>query len=164
MLSSKQFGFKPFERRCLLKINVTYRIRVVDLGEDEEFGRMADEDKYFVISGLPTKYASDFWNAVTQIHGCSPRSSTQKDCRLRVNLNPFCDYEDFLKAKEAILRTIRNLIPDAQVRYRQLGSGLSEVGDYSEDDVMTLEGAFTDEERRYLSLDERAAVLGIERR
>lgn len=146
-----------------MQINVTYRISVVDLGEDQKFGNMADEDNYFVISGLPAKHASAFWKAVARIPGCSRRSTNQRD-RLRVDWNHFFDYEDFLKAKEAILRTIRNLVPDAQVRYRQLGSGLSEVGDYSDDDMMTLEGGFTDEERRYLPLDERAAILGIERR
>lgn len=147
-----------------MKINVTYRIGVIDLGEDEEFGYMADEDNYFVVSGLPTKHSVAFWKKVAKISGCSRRSSNIRDRRLRVDWNQFYDYDDFLKAKDAILKAIRELVPDAQVQYRQLGSGLTEVGDYSDDDVMTLEGGFTDEERRYLPLDERAAILGIERR
>ena len=133
-----------------MKINVTYRINVVDLGEDEEFGYIADEDNYFIITGLPTKHFTAFWKKVENQYGCSRRSPANcKDHRLRVDWNNICDYEcdyeDFLNAKDAILWTIRDLVPDAKVRYRQLGSGLSEIGDYS-DDMMTLEGGFTDEE------------------
>ena len=68
-----------------MRISVTYRIGVVDLGEDEELGHMADEDNYFVIAGLPAKHFSAFWKEVKKIRGYSRRSSSGRDCRLRVN-------------------------------------------------------------------------------
>lgn len=136
-----------------MQINITYRISVVDrLDEDEEFGYMAYEDNYFVVTGLPDKHLSAFWKEMKKIRGCSRRSSENsgKDRRLRVDWNNFYDYDNFLKAKEKILKTIRKLVPDAQVRYRQLGSGLSEIGDYAEDNMIMLElkGGLTDKERQ----------------
>lgn len=152
------------------KINVTYVINLVDLGKDEEFGNMADEDNYFVITGLPTEHVSAFWKEVTNLRGCSRRpvkKGVREDGRLRINWNEFCDYENFLRAKEKILETIKRLVPDVKVYYRQLdrqlGSGFSVAGDYDPDDEMLLEGAFTEEERECLPLDQRADILGISR-
>ncbi len=149
-----------------MKIDVTHIVTVVDLGEDEELGNMASEDNYLVVTGLPIKHIRKFWRKVASIHGCSrglTKKGVCKDGRLRVNWNEFCDYENFLQAKDKILKTIKCLVPDARVRYRQLGTGLSEVGDYDHYDAMLLEGAFTDEERAYLPLDQRADILGLRR-
>ena len=148
-----------------MKISVTYRISVIDLGydeedeedeEDEKFCCMTYEDNYFVITGLPTEHASAFWEKIAEIHGCSQRLA-KKDHRLRVDW----DNRDHELTKGAIVEAIKSLVPDAEVRYRQLGSGLYEPGDYTDNDRMLLGGAFTDEERTYLPVDERAAILGI---
>lgn len=151
-----------------MKIDVTYVINVVDLGEDEEFGNMASEDNYFVVTGLvPTKRASAFWKKVLSVRGCFRRPTkkgAREDGRLRVDWNEFCDYEDFLRAKEKILEIIKRLAPKANVHYRQLGLGFCAVGDYDPDDETLLEGAFTDEERDCLPVDQRAGILGISRR
>ena len=149
----------------MTKISVTYFVNVIDEGYDEECGWMASEDGRFVISGLPLEHVPVFLEKVAEIRGCSqrPASKACQDGRLRVDWNEFCDYEEFCQAKEKILKVIKNLVPDAKVRYRRLGSGiLSETGDYDDDDdLLTLEGAFTDEERECLSLDERADMLGM---
>ncbi len=137
-----------------MQIDVTYIVTIVDLGEDKEFGNMASEDGYFVVTGLPAKHAPIFWKKIAGIHGCSKRLSNKgarKDGRLRINWNESYDYEDLSKAKDKILKTIKRLEPEARVRYHQLGAGLYEVGDYDPDDALLLEKVFTDEERQYLS-------------
>lgn len=147
------------------KIDITY-ITNIEIFDDEEFGAVDSQDNYFVIHGLPTKRVSIFLEKVASVPGCSRRPTkggTDKDGRLRINWNEFYDYDEFLEAKEKIIKTIKHLVPDAKVRYRQLGRDLIPTGDYDQDDTMTLEGAFTDEERDCIPIDQRAGILGIRR-
>lgn len=152
-----------------MKINVTYLPRIVDLGEDEEFGHMSSEDNCFVVTGLPTKHVLVFWKKVLGIKGCFRRpikKGARDDGRLRVDWDSEYNdyYEDALLIKEKILEVIKGLVSNAKVRYRQLGSSFSveDCGlDYDPEDEMLLEGAFTDEEKDCLPRCQRAAILGI---
>lgn len=147
-----------------MKIDVTYVVAIVDEGEDEEFSNMMSEDGRFVVTGLPIGLISRFWKKIKSIHGCSqrPEKTKKHDGRLRVNWNQFCNFEDFLQAKKKLLEIIKHLVPDAKIRYRQFGSCLyQEIHEYDLDDQMLLEGAFTDEEKTYLPLDQRARILNI---
>mgnify|MGYP001582312093 FL=1 len=108
-----------------MKINVTYCINVLDLDEDEEFGTVASEDSYFVVTGLPVKNIATFWKKIAKVRGCSRRRPTKneaKDGRLRISWNDFFDHEDHEEAKTKILQIIKGFVPDAKLRYRQLGS------------------------------------------
>jgi len=152
-----------------MKINVTYRPNIIDLGEDEEFGNMASEDSYFVVSGVPTKYVSAFWKKVLSIKGCFRRpiqikKGAREDGRLRIDWDSgyYDYYEDVLLIKEKILEVIKCLVPNVKIRYRQLGSGFSVMTeDYSPDDEILLEGTFTDEEKDCLPRYLRGVSLGI---
>ena len=149
------------------KISLTYVVTVLYLGEDEEFGHMAEEDKCVVVRGLPTEHISTFWKNVKKIRGCSRRPTDaleQLDRRLRIDWNAFCDEEEFLEAKKEIIETIGRLCPGAKISYHRVGSGLyyeDSEEDFDPSDRMILEGAFTDKEKDCLPLKQRADILGI---
>ena len=121
------------------KINVTYLVNI-EIFPDEEFGAVDSQDNYITVKGLPACHISACWKNVASIPGCSRRPNKDcphKDGRPYINWNEFYDYEDFLKAKERILKTIKYLVPDANVRYRQLGSDLGETDLDSIQDAMS---------------------------
>ena len=121
-------------------------------------------DSRFVVTGLPAKCHSIFWQKVVKISGCSCRAKVcDDDGRLRVGWNHYFDHVDFLRAKRKIVGVIKELVPDAMVRFRRLSPGLTSELEYSPDDEMAIEGGFTDEEKGVFSKDERAAMLGIKR-
>lgn len=135
-------------------IDVTYRVNI-EVFPDEEFGAVDFEDNYFVVKDLPASRVSTFWKSVMRIPGCSRRP--RKDCphkngRLYINWNDFYDYEDFLEAKEKILKAIKPLVPDATIRYRQLGSDISEYDLDSMRDAMS-GCALTEDECDALGID-----------
>ena len=151
------------------KINVTYVCVIEDLGYDEEIGRNeAYEDGRFVVGGLPTKHHSAFGRKIKGIRGCERRP--EEDCprndgRLRVNWNEFSGEDRRLKAKERILQVVKGFVPDSKVRYFELVDSYADEGYDPDDEVLSLlDGAFTEEEREYLPIEQRIGILGISNR
>lgn len=152
----------------MLNVNVTLVRWVLVIGDG-----MASDNPYFVVSGLPggiDKFwkhvckKHEFWESACNEHSITIREPARKQLGDSVWRFDFKGSEKNTRsAFEKIIKTAYSDIKDMRIWHRTVGSGLVEVGHYGSDDEMLLEGAFSDEEREYLPIDQRAEILGIKR-
>lgn len=107
----------------MTKVDVTLVLGVVDLGEDEEFGYKAHEDYYFVVKELPPEFHSTFLEKVGGVNGLSEKEPKKDDGKLRIDWSAMAT--EYVDRRNEITEIIQNLIPNAKVRHRTLGSGLT---------------------------------------